>query len=82
MPRYFFHVQIGEDRIADPDGQVLPDADRAWEVARAMAHNLMNTPFDQPVNWASSHIEVTDAHDEIVLEFPFVEALTITQRPH
>jgi hypothetical protein len=82
MPRYFFNVYIGSDVIGDPDGQDLRDPDQAWEVAKAMAQNLMNTKFEQSVNWASSHIEVKDQADEIVLELPFLEAIHFTQRSH
>jgi hypothetical protein len=82
MPRYFFNVHIGSDVIGDPDGQYLRDPDQAWEVAKAMTQNLMDTKFEQPVNWASSHIEVKDQADEIVLEFPFLEAIQFTQRSH
>ncbi len=82
MPRYFFNVHIGQDALADPEGQDLRDADQAWEVAKAMAQNLMNTEFKQPVNWAASHIEVKDDLDEIVLEFPFLEAISFTQQSH
>jgi hypothetical protein len=82
MPRYFFNVYIGSDVIGDPDGQDLRDPDQAWEVAKAMAQNLMNTKFEQSVNWASSHIEVKDQADEIVLELPFLEAIHFTQWSH
>jgi hypothetical protein len=82
MPRYFFHVQIGTDVLRDPDGQELRDADQAWEVANAMARNLMGTAFERPVNWAASLIEVRDAADEIVLEMPFVEAIQVPARRH
>ena len=79
---YFFNVHIGDDILGDPEGQQLRDADQAWEVAKAMARNLMNTEFERSVNWASSHIEVKDDAGEIVLEFPFLEALQLTQQPH
>lgn len=82
MPRYFFNVHIGTDTLPDPEGQDLRDADQAWEVARAMAQNLMSTEFDQPVNWASAHIEVKDDLDEIVLEFPFLEAVSLDRLSH
>jgi len=75
MPRYFFHVHIGDDVIRDPDGQDLRDPDRAWEVARAMARGLMAARFEKPIDWTSSHIEVTDDAGGILLEFPVVEAL-------
>ncbi|PVE21866.1 hypothetical protein DC522_24045 [Microvirga sp. KLBC 81] len=82
MPRYFFDVHIGSDVLGDPEGQDLRDPDQAWGVARAMAQNLMNTKFEQPINWAAAHIEVKDDMDEIILEFPFLEALQLTQPPH
>jgi hypothetical protein len=47
-----------------------------------MARNLMDTQFDKPIDWASSHIEVKDDLDEIVLEFPFLEALQLTPKSH
>jgi len=82
MPRYFFNVHIEDDIVSDPDGQNLRDADQAWEVARAMAENLMATEFEQPINWASCIIEVKDELDEIVLEFPILEAVQFTQLRH
>ncbi|WP_230530281.1 DUF6894 family protein [Microvirga roseola] len=75
MPRYFFNVQIGEDVVSDPDGRELPDADAAWEAARGLALDLMGSALPRPVSWASCHVEVRDEADEIVLEFPFVEAI-------
>ncbi|MEE1654588.1 hypothetical protein VB618_00145 [Microvirga sp. CF3062] len=82
MPRYFFNVHIGEAALADPEGQNLRDADQAWEVAKTMAQNLMSTEFEHPVNWATAHIEVKDDLDKIILEFPFLEAITLTQQTH
>lgn len=82
MPRYFFNVHMGEDILSDPEGQNLRDADQAWEVAKAMAENLMNTEFERPINWTICHIEVKDDRDEILLEFPFLEAVQFTKQPH
>ena len=82
MPRYFFNVHIGQDALVDPEGQDLRDADQAWEVAQTMARNLMNTEFDRPINWAASHIEVKNDLDQIVLEFPFLEAIQINPQSH
>ena len=70
------------DALVDPEGQDLRDADQAWEVAQAMARNLMNSEFEQPINWAASHIEVKDDLDEIVLEFPFLEAIQVNRQSH
>jgi hypothetical protein len=73
MPRYFFNTRIGDELIADPEGQELRDPDRAWEVARAMIDELLRTEEAQGLLRAI--IEVTDEQGEIVLEFPFTEAL-------
>ena len=59
MPRYYFNTRIGDELISDPDGEVLVDPDRAWEMARAMIRELLKT----------------DGAGEIVLEFPFSEAI-------
>ena len=74
MPRYYFNTRIGNELNSDPDGEVLRDPDRAWEMARAMIRELLKTesPGGALLN---ATIEVTDDAGEIVLEFPFSEAL-------
>jgi hypothetical protein len=74
MPRYFFHTRIGDELINDPDGEVLRDPDRAWEMARAMILELLKTEGAGGA-LMNAVIEVTDDDGEIVLEFPFVEAM-------
>ena len=74
MPRYFFHTRIGDELISDPDGEVLGDPDRAWEMARAMIRELLKTDGADGA-LLSATIEVTDDEGEIVLEFPFTEAI-------
>ena len=74
MPRYFFNTRIGEDLIPDPDGEELRDPDHAWAVARAMIRQLMMDQGEQP-NLLSARLEVTDQAGEVVLEFPFAEAI-------
>jgi len=76
MPRYFFNTRIGDELISDPDGEVLRDPDRAWEMARAMIQELLKT---EGANGAllNATIEVTDDEGEIVLEFPFAEAVLL-----
>jgi hypothetical protein len=76
MPRYFFNTRIGDELISDPDGEVLRDPDRAWEMARAMIQELLKT---EGTNGAllKATIEVTDAEGDIVLEFPFTEAVLL-----
>jgi Domain of unknown function (DUF6894) len=73
MPRYFFNTRIGDELIVDPEGEELKNPDRAWEVARAMIHELFRT--EEAIDLLRATIEVTDDEGEIVLEFPFAEAL-------
>ncbi len=74
MPRYFFNTRIGDELISDPEGEVLGDPDRAWEMARAMIRELLKTEGADGA-LLSAVIEVTDDSGEIVLEFPFTEAI-------
>jgi hypothetical protein len=74
MPRYYFNTRIGDELISDPDGEVLRDPDRAWEMARAMIRELLKTDGADGA-LLSATIEVTDDEGEIVLEFPFAEAI-------
>ena len=74
MPRYFFNTRIGDELIDDPEGEELRDPDRAWEVARAMILELLKTEGAEGA-LLTAILEVTDDDGEIVLEFPFAEAL-------
>src|ERR1700741_4884786 len=74
MPRYFFNTRIGDELIDDPEGEELRNPDRAWEVARAMILELIKTEGADGV-LLTAVIEVTDDEGDIVLEFPFAEAL-------
>ena len=73
MPRYYFNTRIGDELVADPEGEELRDPDRAWEVARAMIRELLKT--DGADGLLTAVLEVMDDEGEIVLEFPFTEAL-------
>jgi len=73
MPRYFFNTRIGNKLIADPEGEELRDPDHAWEVARAMIGELLKS--EDADGLLRAILEVTDHQGEIVLEFPFTEAL-------
>jgi len=74
MPRYFFNTRIGDELIVDAEGEELRNADHAWEVARTMILELMRTE-GSTVLLLNAVIEVTDDDGEIVLEFPFSEAV-------
>ena len=74
MPRYFFNTRIGDEVIQDSEGEELRDPDHAWEMAHAMITELLKSD-ETHVDLLSAVLEVTDAEGEIVLEFPFSEAL-------
>jgi hypothetical protein len=73
MPRYFFNTRIGNELILDPEGEDLRDPDQAWHVARTTIREILKTEGGQDVLGAI--LEVTDDDGEIVLEFPFSEAI-------
>ena len=74
MPRYFFNTRIGDELIADPEGEELGNPDRAWEVARVMIRELLRSEGADG-SLLKAILEVTDDAGEIVLEFPFAEAI-------
>jgi uncharacterized protein DUF6894 len=74
MPRYFFNARIGDELIPDPEGEELRDPDRAWEIARVMIRELLKTEGAE-TGLMNAVLEVTDDEGEIVLEFPFAEAI-------
>ena len=74
MPRYFFNTRIGDEVISDPEGEQLRDPDQAWEIARAMIRELLKLEGAEG-GLLNATLEVTDDAGEIVLEFPFTEAI-------
>ena len=74
MPRYFFNTRIGDELISDPEGEELRNPDRAWEFARSMIRELLKTE-GAGGGLLNAILEVTDDEGEIVLEFPFSEAI-------
>jgi hypothetical protein len=74
MPRYFFNTRIGKELILDPEGEQLRDPDHAWNVARTTIREILKTEGEQ-AGLLNAILEVTDDDGEIVLEFPFAEAI-------
>lgn len=74
MPRYFFNTRIGNELILDPEGEELRDPDHAWNVARTTIREILKTEGEQ-ARLLSAILEVTDDDGEIVMEFPFAEAI-------
>jgi len=74
MPRYYFNTHIGNETIRDEEGEELRDADQAWEVAKAMIEELLEDEGSHP-SLLTASIVVLDEDGDVVLEFPFSEAL-------
>ena len=74
MPRYFLNTRIADELVTDPEGEDLRNPDHAWEIARAMILELLKTEGAERA-LLNATIEVTDDEGEIVLEFPFAEAI-------
>jgi hypothetical protein len=74
MPRYFFNTRIGDELVSDPEGEELRNPDRAWEMARDMILELLKIDGAEGALF-NAVLEVTDDEGDIVLEFPFAEAL-------
>src|SRR3712207_5562624 len=43
MPHYFLNVSLEDHLLPDPEGQELPDPDAAWETARRIALEAVQT---------------------------------------
>jgi len=74
MPRYYFNTRIGDELIADPEGEELRNPDSAWEMARAMILELLQSEGTDE-RLLNATVEVTYDDGDVVLEFPFAEAL-------
>ena len=74
MPRYYFNTRIGKELILDPEGEELPDPDRAWEAARTTIRAVLASEGAR-ADLLNAILEVTDDEGEVVLEFPFSEAI-------
>jgi hypothetical protein len=74
VPRYFFNTRFGNELLLDPEGEELRDPDHAWNVARTTVREMLAKQGEQ-TSLLGAIMEVTDADGEIVLEFPFAEAI-------
>ena len=81
MPRFYFHLCRDGTRLHDSGGQELDDADQAWEAARVAALGLMHSEADATANWSECRFEVTNDQNEVLLEFPFLEAVEMKKQP-
>lgn len=78
MPRYFFHLRYGPDKLAqDPEGEILPDPEAARAQALAVARDLIaHTRSDSVPDWFACAFEIVDEAGEPVLTLPFGASVT------
>ena len=74
-----FNTRIGDELISDPDGEVLGSRPRLGNGARHDQGAAQDRWRDGAL--LSAIIEVTDDDGEIVLEFPFAEAILDAPAP-
>lgn len=70
MPRYYFHTRIGDELIADPEGEELRNPDRAWGDGARHDPGIAAQRRYRRNKLLNATVEVTDDDGEIVLEFP------------
>lgn len=74
MPTYRFTILIDDQTPHEPAFRHLRDADAAYDEAKRLAQEIWAASGDRRLMRAV--VVVTDAAGEIVLEFPFTEAIT------
>jgi hypothetical protein len=77
MPRYIFILQLADDTLEDAHSLECADADEAWERAKTIAQHVMQTEFERAPDWVRCSIVVKDEAGEVLLEFPFIEAVEV-----
>jgi hypothetical protein len=74
MPRYFFHIRNGWDRVPDEEGMEFPTLNLAKVEAYASAHDLAVAALSEGRRITACAIEIAD-EDDIVLSRIKVQAL-------
>jgi hypothetical protein len=75
MPCYRFNLHLENHVIQDRDGQHVSGPDSAWELAGALARDLIQTSVVQPSSWLNCFLKVTDEAGSVVIDYPFAKAL-------
>ncbi|MHB2210699.1 DUF6894 family protein [Methylobacterium sp. CM6257] len=77
MPRYFFNLRYGRDKLAiDPEGDELPDTEAARIHALAAARDLITHTRSYSVrDWFACAFEIADEAEHPVLTVPFSDTV-------
>jgi hypothetical protein len=71
MPRYYFHIRQGGQRIDDPEGSELQNHDAALREAQVAAHELIADRLRRGLSSDEAEFEVQDSAGEIIGKVPF-----------
>jgi hypothetical protein len=75
MPRYFFHIIDGGDRLDDPEGVDLADLDTARAEAILTAREIMAEGIKRGDYPDGQIFEITNGDGQILLTIPFKQAI-------
>lgn len=76
MPRYFFHYHIGQDRVQDLDGSVLPDLAAARAEAVQNARDLMSEAVRRGFDISHRTYQICDESGVLLATLPFASSIT------
>ncbi len=74
MPRYFFDIVIGSERLADEDGFDLPDPEAARSRAREEVRALLSSRVVDMLNPKDCHVEIRDRLRNLLFTIDATEA--------
>jgi hypothetical protein len=74
MPRYFFHVVAGQEKVSDLEGSDLPDLDAARAEALEDARSHMSNAILAGWDISDRAVEIRDEDDNLLLTVAFKDA--------
>jgi hypothetical protein len=75
MPRYFFHVVAGADKVPDLEGSDLPNLDAARKEALEDARSHMSNAILSGWDISGRMVEIRDQDDNLLLTVAFKDAI-------
>jgi hypothetical protein len=75
MPRYFFDICDGDNRIPDEEGTDCDDLDAAMREAAATARDLVKQYVDSERAISACYIAVRDELGDVKVRWPLAAAL-------
>lgn len=80
MPRYFFHLRDGVDRLLDPDGRDLPSLEAVEAVTLDEARGVISHDALEGRIKLTYRIDVEDAEGHQVHRLEFEDAVDVIRR--